>query len=54
MRGVGLIVILAPAFFGSLPTWSYSGSWGYVPSALLAAALVATVAAVILGSKGRT
>ena len=30
--GTILIGLLAPLLLGALPTWPYSGSWGYYPS----------------------
>ncbi|MGH8616185.1 MAG: DUF3309 family protein [Burkholderiales bacterium] len=27
-----LLVVLVLLLIGALPTWSYSGSWGYYPS----------------------
>lgn len=32
MLGTILIVILFLAFFGALPRWSHSRSWGYYPT----------------------
>ena len=52
MRDTGLIVLLVPALFGSLPTWPYSDSWGYIPCGLLAVAVV--VATVVASQKGRS
>jgi len=32
MLGTILIIILILILLGSLPTWPYSGGWGYYPS----------------------
>jgi hypothetical protein len=32
MLGVILLIILVLLLIGSLPTWPYSGGWGYYPS----------------------
>jgi hypothetical protein len=32
MLGTILLIILVLALIGSLPTWPYSGAWGYYPS----------------------
>ena len=32
MLGTILLVILILILIGALPTWPYSGSWGYYPS----------------------
>lgn len=32
MLGTILIIILILLLIGSLPTWPYSGGWGYYPS----------------------
>jgi hypothetical protein len=32
MLGTILLIILIIALVGALPTWPYSGGWGYYPS----------------------
>ena len=32
MLGTVLIIVLILLLLGALPTWPYSGSWGYYPS----------------------
>jgi len=32
MLGTILLIVLILILIGSLPTWPYSGSWGYYPS----------------------
>jgi hypothetical protein len=51
MRGIGLIVILVPALFGSLPAWPYSNDWGFFPSAALGLVLVITLALALAGQR---
>ena len=43
MLGTISLIILILILFGSLPTWPYSGGWGYYPSGglgLLAAIVI--------------
>ncbi len=51
MRGHGFILVLVPAFFGSLPTWPYSLNWGYAPCAALALALIVTLTLVLANQR---
>jgi hypothetical protein len=48
--GTILIVILVLLLLGALPTWPYSGSWGYYPSGGLGLVLLIVV---ILALSGR-
>jgi Protein of unknown function (DUF3309) len=48
--GTILIVILVLLLLGALPTWPYSGSWGYYPSGGLGLVLLIVV---ILARTGR-
>ena len=51
MLGTILLIILVLALLGSLPTWPYSGGWGYYPSGGLG--LVVVILLVLLvTSKG--
>ena len=45
-----LIVVLIVLLLGALPTWPYSGGWGYYPSGGLGLALLIVV---ILLATGR-
>lgn len=45
-----LVVILLLLLIGALPTWPYSGSWGYYPSGGLGLVLLIVV---ILAVSGR-
>lgn len=48
--GTILIIILVLLLVGALPTWPYSGSWGYYPSGGLGLVLIIVV---ILALSGR-
>jgi hypothetical protein len=48
--GTILVVILILLLLGVLPTWPYSGSWGYYPSGGLGLVLLIVV---ILALSGR-
>jgi hypothetical protein len=48
--GTILVVILVLLLLGALPTWPYSGSWGYYPSGGLGLVLLIVV---ILALSGR-
>jgi hypothetical protein len=48
--GTILIILLILLLLGALPTWSYSGSWGYYPSGGLGLVLLIVV---ILALSGR-
>ncbi|HEX3353086.1 MAG: DUF3309 domain-containing protein [Terriglobales bacterium] len=48
--GTILIIILVLLLLGALPTWPYSGSWGYYPSGGLGLVLLIVV---ILALSGR-
>jgi len=44
-----LLIILIVLVIGSLPTWPYSGGWGYYPSGGLGLLLVIVLILVLLG-----
>jgi hypothetical protein len=44
-----LIVILLLLLIGALPTWPYSGSWGYYPSGGLGLVLLIVVILAVAG-----
>ena len=50
MLRVLLLVILVLLILGALPTWPYSGGWGYYPSGGLGAVLVIVLILVVLGA----
>lgn len=49
MLGTILIIILILLLLGALPSWPYSGGWGYYPSGGLGLILVIVVVLVLLG-----
>ena len=46
-----LLIILILLVIGSLPTWPYSGGWGYYPSGGLGLILVIVLILVLLGRR---
>jgi hypothetical protein len=44
-----LIIILVLLLIGALPTWGYSGGWGYYPSGGLGLLLVILVILLLTG-----
>ena len=44
-----LIVILILLLLGALPTWPYSGGWGYYPSGGLGLVLLIVVVLLLVG-----
>lgn len=44
-----LLIILLLLVLGALPTWPYSGSWGYYPSGGLGLVLIILLILVLLG-----
>jgi hypothetical protein len=44
-----ILIILLILLLGTLPTWPYSGGWGYYPSGLLGLVLVIVLVMVLLG-----
>jgi hypothetical protein len=44
-----LIVILILLLLGALPTWPYSGGWGYYPSSGLGLVLLVVVILLVMG-----
>jgi hypothetical protein len=49
MLGTILIIVLILLLLGALPSWPYSGGWGYYPSGGLGLILVIVVVLVLLG-----
>ena len=54
MRGIGLIVVLVPALFGTLPAWPYSIDWGFIPSAVLGLVLIISIGVALVSHKERS
>jgi hypothetical protein len=47
--GTILLIILILILIGALPTWGYSGGWGYGPSGVIGVILVIILILVLLG-----
>ena len=47
--GTILIIVLVLLLLGALPTWPYSGSWGYYPSGGLGLILLIVVIRALTG-----
>ena len=44
-----LLIILVVLLLGALPTWPYSGGWGYYPSGGLGLVLLVVIVLLVLG-----
>ncbi len=49
MLGTILLIILILILIGALPTWPYSGGWGYYPSGGFGLLLVIVVILLLMG-----
>ncbi len=49
MLGTILLVILVLLLIGALPTWGYSGGWGYYPSGGVGILLIIVVVLLVVG-----
>ncbi len=49
MLGTILLVILILVVLGALPTWPYSGGWGYYPSGGAGLLLVIVIILLLMG-----
>ena len=49
--GVGTIILIIVILLlvGALPTWGYSGGWGYGPSGILGLIVVVVLVLLLLG-----
>ncbi|MDE2361718.1 MAG: DUF3309 domain-containing protein [Hyphomicrobiales bacterium] len=47
--GTIVLIILVLLLIGALPTWPYSGGWGYYPSSGLGLVVVVVVVLLLLG-----
>ena len=47
--GTILLIILIIVLIGSLPTWGYSGGWGYYPSGGFGILLVIVIVLLLMG-----
>ena len=43
------LIILIVLLLGALPTWPYSGSWGYYPSSGLGVLLLIVIVLLVMG-----
>ncbi|HEY1413583.1 MAG TPA: DUF3309 family protein [Rhodopila sp.] len=44
-----LLIILIILLLGALPTWPYSGGWGYYPSGGLGLVLLVVIVLLVMG-----
>lgn len=49
MLGTVLLIILVMMLIGTLPTWPYSGGWGYYPSGGFGLVLIILLVLVLAG-----
>lgn len=47
--GTILLIILILVLVGALPTWGYSGGWGYGPSGIVGFILIILVILLVMG-----
>ena len=47
--GLILLIVVVLLLVGALPTWRYSGGWGYAPSGGLGLVLLILVVLMLLG-----
>jgi hypothetical protein len=47
--GTILLILLVLLLLGALPTWPYSGNWGYYPSGGLGLVLIVLLVLVVSG-----
>jgi hypothetical protein len=47
--GTILVIILILLLIGALPSWPYSGGWGYYPSGGLGLVLVIVIVLLLMG-----
>jgi hypothetical protein len=49
MLGMIVLILLVLMFFGALPAWPHSHSWGYAPSGALGTVVVVVLVLLVLG-----
>jgi hypothetical protein len=49
MLSTVLVVLLILLLIGALPTWGYSGSWGYGPGGIVGVLLIVVVVLALTG-----
>lgn len=47
--GTILLIILILLLIGALPTWPYSGGWGYRPTGLLGIVVIVVIVLLLMG-----
>lgn len=47
--GTILLIVLILALIGALPTWPYSGSWGYYPSGGVGIIVIILIVLLVMG-----
>jgi len=47
--GTILLIVLVLILIGALPTWPYSGSWGYGPSGIAGVVVLVLIVLLIMG-----
>lgn len=47
--GTILLIILIVVLIGALPTWPYSGGWGYYPSGGIGLVLIVVIVLLLMG-----
>ena len=47
--GTILLIILILALVGALPTWPYSGGWGYYPSGIAGVVVLVLIILLLMG-----
>jgi hypothetical protein len=47
--GTILLIILILALIGALPTWPYSGGWGYYPSGGVGIIVIILIVLLVMG-----
>lgn len=47
--GTILLIILVVLVIAAIPTWPYSGGWGYYPSGILGTVLIVVLILMLLG-----
>lgn len=47
--GTVLLIVLILLLVGAFPAWPYSNSWGYMPSSVVALALVVVIVLLVRG-----
>jgi len=49
MLGTVLLIVLILLLIGALPTWPYSGGWGYYPTGGIGLVLIVVIVLLVAG-----